>query len=105
VSTAGCAVDNSTFTSAYIPTCRATGASNWTAGEDSSGDVGYFPILLIANSNSIIQARDYGILPDFWGVAANTPNNAVDVTDTDPYRLLTMCDIALPTAAAQGSMQ
>ena len=96
----GYATDNSSVFTATASS-RASIVISWPNGQDSTANVGYFPLFVIHNGTSSLTARDYGILPDIWGVSDNTPDNATDATDTDPMRLLTIGGIALPTTFSQ----
>lgn len=96
----GYATDNSSVFSA-TPLSRASSTSLWPLGQDSTANVGYFPLFVLNNGSTSLTARDYGILPDIWGVSTATPDNATDATDTDAMRLLTVGSIALPTTFAQ----
>ena len=96
----GYATDNSVVFGATALS-RASTVTSWPNGQDSTANVGYFPLFAMNNGTSSLVARDYGILPDIWGVSSNTPDNATDATDTDPMRLLTIGGIALPTTFSQ----
>lgn len=80
---------------------RATDFSSWPSGQDSTGNLGFFPVFAYHNGSTVVTARDYGRLYDLWALPGLSPENATDATDTDATRLLTFADIALPTTYAQ----
>lgn len=80
---------------------RGSLMSSWPLGQDSTGNLGYFPTFAYANGSTAVLARDYGRLYDFWSLPGTSPGNATDASDTDAVRLLTFADIALPTTFSQ----
>jgi hypothetical protein len=97
----GFSTENLTAITVVSAQTRAATLSNWPGGQDSTGNLGYFPTFVYNNGNSSVTARDYGRLQDLWSLPGLSPDNASDATDTEATRLLTFADIALPTTYAQ----
>ena len=97
VSLYGYTTENLTALTAVGTQTRASDLTQWPLGQDTTGNLGYFPIFAYNNTNTAVGARDYGRLYDLWALPGASPDNATDAADTDVIRLLTFADIAIPT--------